>query len=190
MLRKRYGFTIIEVVLVLAIAGLIFLMVFVALPALQRSQRDTQRRNDMSRVASAITQYQTNNGTLPGDLSYYYRCYAGTNTGNAGSIKPNTASTYDSNIACSFIARYLNQADSDTNNFKDPDGTAYGLIINPILTNTSFSPSSFDHNIQIFRRARCNGDTIDGSSKNHTKPNSFAIIYKLEGSGVVCIDNQ
>ena len=38
------GFTIIEVVLVLAIAGLIFLMVFVALPALQRSQRDTQRK--------------------------------------------------------------------------------------------------------------------------------------------------
>ena len=38
------GFTIIEVVLVLAIAGLIFLMVFIALPALQRSQRDTERR--------------------------------------------------------------------------------------------------------------------------------------------------
>ena len=31
------GFTIIEVVLVLAIAGLIFLMVFIALPAIQRS---------------------------------------------------------------------------------------------------------------------------------------------------------
>ena len=34
------GLTIIEVVLVLAIAGLIFLMVFIALPALQRNQRD------------------------------------------------------------------------------------------------------------------------------------------------------
>ena len=33
--RKQKGFTIIEVVLVLAIAGLIFLMVFIALPALQ-----------------------------------------------------------------------------------------------------------------------------------------------------------
>jgi prepilin-type N-terminal cleavage/methylation domain-containing protein len=38
---KAHGFTIIEVVLVLAIAGLIFLIVFLALPALQRSQRDT-----------------------------------------------------------------------------------------------------------------------------------------------------
>lgn len=45
---NRSGFTIIEVVLVLAIAGLIFLMVFVALPALQRNQRDTQRKNDLA----------------------------------------------------------------------------------------------------------------------------------------------
>ena len=40
--ENKKGFTIIEVVLVLAIAGLIFLMVFLALPALQRSQRDSQ----------------------------------------------------------------------------------------------------------------------------------------------------
>ena len=60
------GFTIIEVVLVLAIAGLIFLMVFIALPALQRNQRDTQRRQDYSALASQITQYTTNNnGSLP-----------------------------------------------------------------------------------------------------------------------------
>ncbi|MFZ1706834.1 MAG: prepilin-type N-terminal cleavage/methylation domain-containing protein [Candidatus Nanogingivalis sp.] len=54
---KERGFTIIEVVLVLAIAGLIFLMVFIALPALQRNQRDTQRKNDMSRVLSAVQSY-------------------------------------------------------------------------------------------------------------------------------------
>ena len=59
--NSKQGFTIIEVVLVLAIAGLIFLMVFVALPALQRSQRDTARRNDMSRVDTSLVQYQTNN---------------------------------------------------------------------------------------------------------------------------------
>ena len=65
-IKAKKGFTIIEVVLVLAIAGLIFLMVFVALPALQRSQRDTQRRDDFARLATAITQYQTNNnGKVP-----------------------------------------------------------------------------------------------------------------------------
>lgn len=65
-IKNKKGFTIIEVVLVLAIAGLIFLMVFVALPALQRSQRDTQRRQDYADLASAISNYTTNNnGKLP-----------------------------------------------------------------------------------------------------------------------------
>ena len=60
--QNKKGFTIIEVVLVLAIAGLIFLMVFVALPALQRGQRDSQRRSNISRFMSQINSYQTNNG--------------------------------------------------------------------------------------------------------------------------------
>ncbi len=63
---KKQGFTLIEVVLVLAIAGLIFLIVFLALPALQRSQRDTQRKNDVSRLMSQIANFQSNNqGALP-----------------------------------------------------------------------------------------------------------------------------
>jgi prepilin-type N-terminal cleavage/methylation domain-containing protein len=59
--RKSKGFTIIEVVLVLAIAGLIFLMVFIALPALQRSQRDAGRKSEVGTVASAIQSYMSNN---------------------------------------------------------------------------------------------------------------------------------
>jgi prepilin-type N-terminal cleavage/methylation domain-containing protein len=59
--KKQNGFTIIEVVLVLAIAALIFLMVFIALPALQRSQRDTQRKADVARVQTAIQSYQSSN---------------------------------------------------------------------------------------------------------------------------------
>ena len=58
--QTRKGFTIIEVVLVLAIAGLIFLMVFIALPTLQRNQRDTQRKNDLSRLKTALDSYKSN----------------------------------------------------------------------------------------------------------------------------------
>ncbi len=57
---KQKGFTIIEVVLVLAIAALIFLMVFIALPALQRNTRDQDRKETVGKVASAITTYQSN----------------------------------------------------------------------------------------------------------------------------------
>lgn len=60
-LYQRKGFTIIEVVLVLAIAALIILMVFIAWPALQRTQRDQARKNDISLISTAVGSYKTNN---------------------------------------------------------------------------------------------------------------------------------
>ncbi len=57
---KQKGFTIIEVVLVLAIAALIFLMVFIALPALQRNQRDAARKTELQNVVGAVTTWQSN----------------------------------------------------------------------------------------------------------------------------------
>ena len=64
--KKQKGFTIIETMIVLAVAGLIMLIVFLAVPALQRSSRNTQRKNDAGNIVSAITTYTTNNnGTLP-----------------------------------------------------------------------------------------------------------------------------
>lgn len=63
---KQKGFTIIEVVLVLAIAALIFLMVFIALPALQRGQRDTTRKQDANTVITALNTWKGNHrGSLP-----------------------------------------------------------------------------------------------------------------------------
>lgn len=66
-LKKRTeGFTIIEVLIVLAIAGLIMLIVFLAVPALQRNSRNNGRRNDVSRMAAAVNDFVTNrNGNLP-----------------------------------------------------------------------------------------------------------------------------
>lgn len=64
--RKQSGFTIIEVLIVLAIAGLILLVVFLAVPALQRNSRNTQRKNDVQNVVGALQEYQNNNsGKLP-----------------------------------------------------------------------------------------------------------------------------
>lgn len=65
------GFTIIEISLVLAIAGLIMLMMFIALPALQRNARDTERKEDISTLVNAIKKYQGNNrGALPPDSKW------------------------------------------------------------------------------------------------------------------------
>lgn len=65
-LKNRQGFTIIEVVIVLAIAGLIFAVVFIAVPQLQQGQRDSARDNEFNRFEAALTQFQSrNNGRLP-----------------------------------------------------------------------------------------------------------------------------
>lgn len=60
------GFTIIEVLIVLAIAGLILAIIFLAVPALQRNSRNTAIRSDAAAVLAAVNDYIANNqGGLP-----------------------------------------------------------------------------------------------------------------------------
>jgi prepilin-type N-terminal cleavage/methylation domain-containing protein len=64
--QKIKGFTIIEVMIVLTIAGLILLIVFLAVPALQRNSRNTQRKDDVAGALAAVSEFvSNNNGTLP-----------------------------------------------------------------------------------------------------------------------------
>ena len=68
--RKQHGFTIIEVLIVMAIAALILLIVFLAVPALQRNSRNTQYKNAVGSILGAVNEYTANNnGALPQDLS-------------------------------------------------------------------------------------------------------------------------
>lgn len=64
--RNSEGFTIIEVMIVLAIAALILLIVLLAVPALQRNSRNTTIKNDASSVAGGINTFESdNNGKTP-----------------------------------------------------------------------------------------------------------------------------
>jgi len=64
--KTQQGFTIIEVLIVLAIAGLMMLIVFMAVPALQRNSRNTQYKNDASALVTAATEFSNNNnGKVP-----------------------------------------------------------------------------------------------------------------------------
>jgi prepilin-type N-terminal cleavage/methylation domain-containing protein len=113
LLKKEKGFTLIEIVLVLAIAGLLLVIVFLAVSGAQKSRRDTQRKNDLSRIASSLeSSASNNNGSYPGG--------AGGQTWAA------------------FWTAYVNNA---TSNLKDPStGTVYtqgpqtGTGGNPTLT--------------------------------------------------------
>lgn len=64
--RTNSGFTIVEVLIVLAIAGLILLVVLLAVPALQRNSRNTSVKNDASSLAGGINEFAgNNNGAVP-----------------------------------------------------------------------------------------------------------------------------
>ena len=68
--KDNKGFTIIEVMIVLAIAGLIILIVLLAIPALQRNSRNTTLKNDASAIAAGVSEFKSNNdGNAPTTIS-------------------------------------------------------------------------------------------------------------------------
>ena len=62
--NKEQGFTLIEVVIVLAIAAGLILVVLLAVGGAQRSSRDTQRQTNVGNLASAIENYASNNNNV------------------------------------------------------------------------------------------------------------------------------
>ena len=137
-------------------------MVFIALPALQRSQRDAQRRQDLARLKTAIDNYKSNNrGQIP-------------NMGLYGS---------------KLLPTYLRNGGEQ---FNDPSGTAYAIVSHgtgPDGKPTSpvgYSYAGSDiHTIYVSANRKCaeNGSFADNPGKNN-----YAIQMRLEGGGVYCLD--
>ena len=211
--NSKSGFTIIEVVLVLAIAGLIFLMVFVALPALQRSQRDTQRTDDMARVQSQLMSWQNNhNNRLP--------------EASTCIVDSNGEYSTSSSDACKFIDEYMNsaaQSNSEGNTFVDPSGDYYSLVVTCNYSggqinkasgsetckdsievetasgkfSSNLDTSNVNKSISLDKDAQFDshvmwlipGSTCDGENAVPSAKNNFAILYRLEGSGIKCTNN-
>lgn len=219
-IKSKSGFTIIEVVLVLAIAGLIFLMVFIAFPALQRAQHDTQRTDDMARVQAQLLQWQNNHSNnLPspptGDDSIEFNASDGSNVDQeTGEITAKCSS----NRACQFVKDYMNAAATvetdgkSYDTFKDPSGEYYNIIITKNISGSSSTlPSVTFQNAVTDASASLDGDVQDGITIEGTvdayamfiipgatckedmavksSKNNFAILYRMEGSGIKCTNN-
>lgn len=63
--KVKKGFTLIEIVIVLAIAALIMVIVFIAVQGAQRSQRNTARKDVANRVKAAMVTARGNNNGAP-----------------------------------------------------------------------------------------------------------------------------
>lgn len=187
--KNKKGFTIIEVVLVLAIAGLIFLMVFIALPALQRSQRNTQREDDMARILTAVNDYQTNNnGKTPFNVK------------GGGVLNTFVMRYIDSSCKETTKASGYTDLNSCGSEFTDPDGQIYkiryvgqtsktenlGDIVSK-LSETGNNGGAFDHTFYAFTNASC-GD--EGQTVLGTGERQIALFFVMEGGAIACNDNH
>ena len=129
---------------------------------MQRSQRDTQRRNDYAAFAANITNYLTNNnGNLPAVCSH-----GGTGICATGSAK-----------------KYVNP------NGTDSAGKTYQIYVKDYAANmTAMTEMNQNATPQIWliRKAKCG--TNQGAVASSSGNRDFAVLGQLE-TGVFCQDN-
>ena len=165
MKRNRKGFTLLEVVLVFGIAGLIFLMTFIALPALQRRARDSQREKDMVTFIEAVKKYQTNNrGALP--------------SGSWETVLNNISDPSGEKYNVEVTACGGNQVGK-------PCGSA---AQNKVAWLNSVTFEGNNKTFRVFTQAKCAGNEANGvvATKNSRQ---MAVLYRMEGGGVHCENN-
>jgi prepilin-type N-terminal cleavage/methylation domain-containing protein len=163
-LKLQTGFTIIEVMIVLAIAGLIMVIVFIAVPQLQRSQRNTARKSVVARINTELDNFASNNsGAIPTENT---NASTGFLSGGGG-----------------FYTRYIQQ---NASQFNDPKTGA--IMTFSIWTSDAAVAAANDAAVGIvwYKTGKvCNGEnSAAGSGRN------FILMAELEGGAVMCLDNK
>jgi prepilin-type N-terminal cleavage/methylation domain-containing protein len=183
--RKDAGFTIIEVLIVLAIAGLILLIVFLAVPALERGARNTQRKDDSAAVASAIANLLTNNGgVLPTGLGNDANantmdvCSAG-----GGAVGGTTACT-GGNVQTAKIG-FFTQGNIFMGNAAAGGGTSPTIVAAGSEAAGQISTQS----IQIYLGEQCNATNTQGGTANTRTAAIFYVVETGTGTGALqCVE--
>jgi len=64
-MKKKLGFTLVELLVVMAILGILSSIAFGQYRNSQKKARDAQRQSDLSNIARALEMYYNDNGTYP-----------------------------------------------------------------------------------------------------------------------------
>jgi len=151
---KNRGFTILELMIVLGVAGLLLTIVFLAVPALSRNSKNSAYRQEAARILAGVNEWSTvNSGRTPGT---------------------NTAGAYDSTIAATHATQI-----AESSNLKDITSID---ILEP-LTEGETVPD-FTTNKAVLRiKSKCNS-AFSPSNKIASvgTGRQFALYYYIEGS--------
>jgi len=166
--KKQSGFTIIETMIVLAIAGLIMLIVFLAVPALERSARNTQRKTDAGNILTAIGTYvSNNNGSLPNGQAELNQAICGINLG-----------FYTAPAGCNTVTK---SGASKVSATAPTNGLFYSATAPSPCYTISGCPKKGDvtvNNIYFLPGFGCDNNTNQPTSDGSTR--SYAVYYEVE----------
>lgn len=160
--KRTSGFTIIEVMIVLAIAGLIMVIVFIAVPQLQRNQRDNARQNVANRVEAEMETFAGNNeGKYPVDNGALLLNFVGNYYNKLQKQNPKTGTDYTIGYATGY-----GQAPTENQLLLYRDGKCQG-------------------------ESAVQGPTGAGTGIGNTNTRSIALRVQLDNaSSYYCVDNS
>ncbi|MEI6169850.1 MAG: prepilin-type N-terminal cleavage/methylation domain-containing protein [Candidatus Saccharibacteria bacterium] len=166
-LRAKEGFTIIEVIIVLVIGAVIMLAVFLVVPQLQRTQRNSSRQNSARRVETAGEQFAANNGgTYPASTI--------TATDAAYCLNDGTTTLSTAAAKCTGITNI-------TGDVKSPSNAFFTII-------SGIAPTADQMTISYNVNSCANNSTIAASLTN-----KFVVGVVQEGAGTTstyyCVSN-
>lgn len=176
--KNNKGFTIIEVMIVLTIAGLIMGIVFLALPSLQRTQKDTRRTNEINRFKADMEAFSVNNNSR-----YPFMPTSGTTL------------AWDTTNYCNKYWTSLNLQDPSVGAYSCdttslPLGTC-GVTAPNECSGTLNTPAA--GKIQIITDAKCSSNKAIGASSttggDATNMRQYAIMVRMERGNYTCVDN-
>ena len=125
-LSNKQGFTLIEILLVIAIIAILAAIVIIAInPAKQlRDARNAERESEVNTILNAVSQYSIdNNGALPGSIS---------TTATCGNAATEICSTSNGSAVCTGLTDlapvkpdYIVDVPEDPQDADDNNGTGY-----------------------------------------------------------------
>lgn len=179
---NTHGFTIIEVLIVLAIAGLVMLIVFMTVPTLQRNSRNYQRKYAADQVASSMAEYYNSNAQQYADSPAAMCTFFTTYASGIGSMTDSCNPTYVSGNHCVLV-----------------NLTRFDVCYHDRM-NTPHSYIGSEDEISIILGHWCNSGThyyapdgtnpITSNGGGDDNLLSYAVWVQLEKGPVYCIDNK